>query len=106
MPTNNVKLFCWVLGDECSFGVDIYTDRTVDDLLIAIAEKDTHQFQPLHQLELCIANIPDTKTARKEFVFQHDDLPGSDTIQAIIDHHFQGKLPQRSIYTVLKPPRK
>lgn len=42
MPTNKVKLllFCWVLGDQRCFGVDIHPDQAVDDLVNAIAEKD------------------------------------------------------------------
>jgi len=59
------------------------------------------------QLELCVANIPDTKKARNEFVFKDDDeLPVSATIQHIINDHFQGSLPCLTIHIAIKRPGK
>ncbi|KAF8431114.1 hypothetical protein BGX38DRAFT_359573 [Terfezia claveryi] len=99
MP-NFIKLFCWVHGTQSSFPVMIDRDETIGDLRVILSLQGS---AIASQLELCVANIPDTKKARSEFVFQDDDvLPGSRRISKI----FPKELPEDTIHIAIQRPRK
>ncbi|KAF8438292.1 hypothetical protein BGX38DRAFT_1209848, partial [Terfezia claveryi] len=97
MP-NFIKLFCWVHGTQSSFPVMIDRDETIGDLRVILSLQGS---TIASQLELCVANIPDTKKARSEFVFQDDDvLPGSRRISKI----FPKELPEDTIHIAIQRP--
>ena len=93
METNIIKLF---MGTQVPLPFVIDRDETIGDLKEAILVEES-------SLQVaCVANIPDTKKARNE----DNELAGSDTIQDMIDDHFQGSLPPRKIHIVIKHPGK
>lgn len=102
-------LICWVHGDPRSFAIDIDRNKTIAHLQNAIVTYNPNLFNNFDSkdLQICVANIPDTKKARNEFVFEVDDnISGSDTVQDIITDHFQGSLPGRKIHLAVKRPGK
>ncbi|KAF8429653.1 hypothetical protein EV426DRAFT_129533 [Tirmania nivea] len=107
MATNTIKLLCWVHGDPSSFPVVIGRDDLIRDLKEAVLVRSPClQAAGVGRLELCIANIADTKIARNEFVLKDGkEFPGADTIQDLIDDHFQGSLPPRKIHIAIKKLR-
>lgn len=105
--TMGATLICCVYGDPSPFPIDIDQNKTIGHLKQAIVIHDLNLFTgvAVRQLEICAANIPDTKEARNEFIFKDDDaLPVSDTIQDVIDDHFKGSLPRKTIHFVIKRP--
>ncbi|RPB23687.1 hypothetical protein L211DRAFT_235787 [Terfezia boudieri ATCC MYA-4762] len=102
-------LICWVHGDPslAPFPIDIDWNKTIGHLKMAIVTVNPNCFNSIDapQLELCVANIPDTEKAMNEFVFKDDNkLRGSAKIQHIIKDHFQGSLPDLTIHFAIKRP--
>ncbi|KAF8466253.1 hypothetical protein BDZ91DRAFT_725897 [Kalaharituber pfeilii] len=105
METNTITLVCWVHGYTSSFPVDIDRNKIIGHLKEAIVTEKPNRFNGLDadQLELCVANIPDTEEAMRGFTFGNA-LRGSDTIQDIVNEHFQGSLPRKTIHIAIQRP--
>ena len=106
-PSTMVTLACWVYGTNDSFPVTVSLDQTVSMLKTSIMDADPNRFPGIHagQLELCVAGIPSTRAARREFDFKEEAmLDGFDQIRDCFpdDYHFPGK----TIHLCIRNPSK
>jgi hypothetical protein len=102
---NKTSIFCWILGGDSSFPVDIDTEKTIGHLKKAIVEENPHTFGAINPrlLELYVANIDETEEAMGSFSFGVlKVLPGSRKISKVI----KDELLDKDIYFVIKPPGK
>ena len=97
-----ITLFCWVLGGRRPFPIVIDGNKTVSDLTKAIIARTPWSSSVAQDLQLCLANIPDTRDARNKFVFEDSDLPGSMMLSEV----FPGQLPENHIHLIIKEPGK
>jgi hypothetical protein len=97
-------IICWIYNDKSSFHVDICPEKTISHLKEAILAKEPSiSVTSASQLELCVANIRDTKAVRKEFAFKDDEtLEGTDEI----NEHFPTGFPKKTIHFAIKRPGK
>jgi hypothetical protein len=102
---NKKRFICWVHDEKSSFPVHIDPENTICKLKNAIFAKKRNCFREIdsHQLELYVANIPDTKEAMLSFSFAELNMPaGSDEII----EYFPGRLPKNTIHFAIKRPCK
>ena len=82
LMASKVTLVCWVLGYDSTFVVDINPDNLIGHLKQAVVE--SFHGTSVHQLLLCIANIPDTIEELQNFKFEdHEVLRGSAKISKV-----------------------
>jgi hypothetical protein len=102
---NKTSIFCWILGGDSSFPVDIDTEKTIGHLKKAIVEEKPNSFRGIDpdELQVYVANIDDTEEAMESFSFGVlKVLPGSRKISKVI----KDELLDKDIYFVIKPPGK
>ena len=51
-PSNMITLFCWVIGDERPFSIEIDRNETIDNLKKAIVAMDPDRFHLAYKLTL------------------------------------------------------
>jgi hypothetical protein len=102
---NKTSIFCWILGGDSSFPVDIDTEKTIGHLKKAIVEENPHTFGAIDPrlLELYVANIDDTEEAMGSFSFDGlKVLRGSDEIKK----HFLRGFAKNTIHFAIERPGK
>jgi hypothetical protein len=100
---NEAPICCWIVGRNSSFPVYISPEKTIGQLKEALIETKPNRFLGIDpdELQVFVAGICDTKTARDMFECQ-GELAGMDKIAKHIPDGFT----EDKIAFAIKQPRK
>jgi Crinkler effector protein N-terminal domain len=103
-----LKLFCWIFGDQQPFSVKISPDETVDDLKEAIVTKNPNRLQGIDAVSLRLWKKEIKNTKEEKDGLQPSDLDDGDELDTTykVGRYFGYGYtpPEMKIHIIIKAP--
>ena len=106
LSSNMLTIFCWILGANSAFSVNVRRDQSVYDLKETIMSKKRNAFKEIDADNLVLWRMDVKSKQKKNFQESrlHDQVPLDDVGE--IGVHFNGNPLEQHIHIVIKPPGK
>ena len=106
LSSNMLTIFCWILGANSAFSVNVRRDQSVYDLKETIMSKKRNAFKEIDADNLVLWRM-DVKSKEKKN-FQESGLHGQVPLDDVeeIGVHFNGNPPKEYIHIIIKVPCK
>jgi len=110
MTDNHLRLFCLVDGESTSFSVHVDPSETVDDLKVAIKDKNPETFNGVDAKDLTLwrVSIPVDDDDNDDIPIPLDSVPEKKRLKATtrLSKVFDTELPEDTIHIIVqRPPR-